>query len=151
MGAFDETDCDEDTDCEYDLVCFQRDDGTSHVPGCFGDADKVGDDGNSDFCIQPPKATTLVIVGLDVSTNSLGECQGHCESGEYIYYLRSRQSFWLIVLILLFYWNLYTLDSHCREGLKCKVRTADEDVAGCDGTGAKARNYCYSETLNIFN
>jgi hypothetical protein len=76
-------DCDTDKDCEYGLVCFQRELGESDVPGCVGDASLVND-GDDDFCIEPP-ADTLVLVGDDgfpESAYPMGECQGDCDGGK---------------------------------------------------------------------
>lgn len=57
--------------------------GTSDVPGCFGDADLI-DDSSRDFCIRPLNLSTLVITGDSdtVTANSLGECQGDCDTGK---------------------------------------------------------------------
>lgn len=54
------------------------------MPGCVGNATVVND-GNDDFCIEPPTANTLVIMGDDDSPESaypFGECQGECDGGK---------------------------------------------------------------------
>lgn len=74
-------DCDDDSDCEFGLICFQRDIETVDVPGCLGDAATVGD-GFDDFCIKPQTDDTLVIVGdegIPASSFPLGKCQGDCD------------------------------------------------------------------------
>ena len=74
-------DCDDDSDCEFGLICFQRDLGTSDVPGCLGNADQVGD-GFDDFCIKPQTEDTLIIVGdegIPASAFPLGKCKGDCD------------------------------------------------------------------------
>lgn len=49
-------DCDEDGECEGDLVCFQRLNSYKDVPGCSG-----GEDDHSDFdyCVNPESTTDL--------------------------------------------------------------------------------------------
>ena len=42
-------DCDRDSDCAFNLVCFQRDGGET-VPGCLGGND---DYSKSDYCVRP--------------------------------------------------------------------------------------------------
>ena len=44
-----EGDCDNDSHCEADLICFQRD-GNELVPGCSGGQ---GDSSRTDYCIDP--------------------------------------------------------------------------------------------------
>ncbi|KAL3935708.1 MAG: hypothetical protein SGBAC_008823 [Bacillariaceae sp.] len=77
-------DCDDDSDCKFGLICFFRDVGTVSVPGCQGNADETGD-GFDDFCIKPPTANTLVLVGdedLPASAFPLGKCQGDCDTDD---------------------------------------------------------------------
>jgi hypothetical protein len=54
-------DCDEDDDCEGDLVCFQRD-GDKPVPGCSG-----SDGSRSDYCIDPNAQTTPSSVSVPLA------------------------------------------------------------------------------------
>ncbi|CAJ1935046.1 unnamed protein product [Cylindrotheca closterium] len=68
-------DCDEDTDCGPDLVCFQRSPNTP-VPGCSGG---IQDDSNSDYCI-PVELPSLVVVTDTASP--LGLCEGDCDSND---------------------------------------------------------------------
>ncbi len=44
-------DCDKDSDCVNNLVCYQRD-RSDVVPGCVGDEDTV-ENSNSDYCVDP--------------------------------------------------------------------------------------------------
>ena len=77
-----EKDCDDDSDCSLGLICFQRDQGTTDVPGCLGNADQVGD-GFDDFCIKPQTDDTLVIAGdegFPTSAFPLQRCQGDCDT-----------------------------------------------------------------------
>ena len=46
-----EGDCDTDTDCRDNLICYQRMASDRSVPGCNGEP-SAGDE--SDYCIQPP-------------------------------------------------------------------------------------------------
>jgi hypothetical protein len=53
-------DCDYDSDCEGDMICFQRSSGDLEVPGCVwgkGSWELKKDD--SDYCIQPPTTPTV--------------------------------------------------------------------------------------------
>jgi hypothetical protein len=67
-------------------VCFQREIGAD-VPGCVGDATLVND-GDDDFCIEPPANNTLVLFafaddeGFPESAYPMGECQGECDGGK---------------------------------------------------------------------
>ncbi|KAL3935709.1 MAG: hypothetical protein SGBAC_008824 [Bacillariaceae sp.] len=109
-------DCDDDSDCEFGLICFQRDIETVDVPGCLGDAATVGD-GFDDFCIKPQTDDTLVIVGdegIPASSFPLGKCQGDCD-----------------------------IDDDCAEGLSCFDRVGDEIVPGCIGAGGSTWDYCF--------
>lgn len=49
-------DCDFDSDCADNLICFHRDDRAIHVPGC-GSTDNINDN-TIDFCVDP---NTLII------------------------------------------------------------------------------------------
>lgn len=75
-------DCDNDEDCNFGLICLQRNLGTKDVAGCFGDPDVIGN-GSLDFCIQPQDSSTLVIVGdegIPASAFPLDQCQGDCDA-----------------------------------------------------------------------
>jgi hypothetical protein len=66
------------------LVCFQREIGDSDVPGCVGNATLIND-GEDDFCIEPPADNALVLFGdnkFPESNYPLGECQGDCDGGK---------------------------------------------------------------------
>jgi hypothetical protein len=65
-------DCDSDSDCEYGLACFQRED-MAIVDGCNG----TGVDGK-DYCYIPPPGT-LILMGDDMApirNFPLGVCEG---------------------------------------------------------------------------
>ncbi|CAJ1965923.1 unnamed protein product [Cylindrotheca closterium] len=114
-------DCDNDEDCNFGLICLQRNLGNKDVPGCFGDPDSIGN-GSLDFCIQPQDITTLVIVGdegFPTSVFPLDQCHGDCDS-----------------------------DTDCAQGLTCFQRTRDEAVPGCTGNGATGLDYCHNPTLS---
>ncbi|CAJ1964753.1 unnamed protein product [Cylindrotheca closterium] len=107
-------DCDEDTDCENGLVCFQRDFEPRSVPGCSGDAFQIGN-GDDDFCIQA-SANTLNFRGDNgqpASAFPLGACQGDCDT-----------------------------DAECAGNLICFQRAEFEDVPGCTGFGVSGFDYC---------
>jgi len=108
-------DCDSDGDCDYDLVCFQRDSGPD-VPGCNGNADELGG-GDEDYCVPPPTDDTLVIVGDDGdgwSTFPMLACMGDCDT-----------------------------DAECLGTLQCFQRLVSEPVPGCIGLGEPTFDYCY--------
>ncbi|KAL3928840.1 MAG: hypothetical protein SGBAC_012472, partial [Bacillariaceae sp.] len=66
-------DCDEDSDCGPDLICFQRTQNTP-VPGCSGGLE---DSSRTDYCI--PETHPLVTTSERLP---LGRCQGDCDSNE---------------------------------------------------------------------
>lgn len=111
-----EGDCDVDTDCEGDLICFQRN-RYDAVPGCNGG---VAMWSVTDFCTIATEAPTRspsdypTVVGSTVlyaypgdppmSAYPLPLCTGDCDS-----------------------------DDDCAEGLECYSRTRYEEVPGCSG------------------
>ena len=54
-------DCDADTDCSGDMICFQRN-GNEVVPGCVGTPENA-----RDYCIVPPPQTVSIKLGPDLS------------------------------------------------------------------------------------
>eukprot|EP00980_Cylindrotheca_fusiformis_P008127 scaffold1727_cov133-Cylindrotheca_fusiformis.AAC.30 len=85
-----EADCDSDAECSDGLICYTRSKGESSVPGCSGNADRLGD-GNEDFCIYPDMR--MAGDGID----GLGLCEADCDSdadcaGDLVCYLRSNGS-----------------------------------------------------------
>jgi hypothetical protein len=109
-----EGECDEDSDCEEGLQCFQRSN-YNQIPGCKG----LGSYG-SDYCYNstaPPEEGVLVITGDNgdpVDKFPLGECQGECDD-----------------------------DAQCKEGLRCFQRDGYEPVPGCTGVGSYDLDYCF--------
>jgi outer membrane biosynthesis protein TonB len=70
-------DCDDDSQCEGSLVCFQRT-GTEAVPGCSG----TGANG-VDYCAERPTENTVWPKGNNGSpaiSFPLGLCEGDCDS-----------------------------------------------------------------------
>ncbi len=70
-------DCDDDTQCADDLVCFQRS-GTEAVPGCPGEASS-----GVDFCAVRATENTAWLKGDNGSPAEnfpLGLCEGDCDS-----------------------------------------------------------------------
>jgi len=43
-----ESDCDDDSECQTGLVCYERSEDSDMVPGCTGEPD-----GDSDYCVNP--------------------------------------------------------------------------------------------------
>ena len=121
-----EGDCDNDGDCQGNLVCFQRT-GDESVAGCRGNARF-----SWDYCYDPsgpvsapappptarPAASTTVRFKdytMDgCGTAACGQCEGDCDR-----------------------------DTDCRGNLICFQRTGDENVAGCWGTALDGWDYCY--------
>jgi hypothetical protein len=58
-----EGDCDDDSECGGDLICFERSSG-DEVPGCAGSAFE-----SKDYCIRPLNT----IAGLSFNTSGTGE------------------------------------------------------------------------------
>ena len=67
-------DCDDDSDCEGDLICFQRD-AFGYVPSCAGGTPNPS---RTDFCIHPSAITELQFCGSNPS-QKLAQCQGDCD------------------------------------------------------------------------
>mmetsp|Transcript_9057 Transcript_9057/g.18200 ORF Transcript_9057/g.18200 Transcript_9057/m.18200 type:complete len:840 (+) Transcript_9057:96-2615(+) len=69
-----EGDCDNDDECEGDLICFQR--GDADVPGCLGTP------GGSDYCIKPVPGLLVERGnnGNPAANFPLGECEGDCDN-----------------------------------------------------------------------
>jgi hypothetical protein len=64
-----EGDCDDDSQCEPGLICFQRSPNDS-VPGCEG-SERVSSD--TDFCVRPMGRS-------DGDSGGLGLCEGDCDN-----------------------------------------------------------------------
>ena len=70
-------DCDNDEQCEGDLLCFERA-GTEAVPGCEG----TGEPG-VDYCFSRPSENFLWVMGnngIPAEAFPLGLCSGDCVS-----------------------------------------------------------------------
>jgi len=122
-------DCDRDSECQDGLVCFQRS-GFTPVPGCSSKGAV-----HADYCydpnaapaqtsppISPPVAANALetVMGENgdvVGTQSLGVCQGDCDS-----------------------------DSDCEIGLVCFQQNG-ESVPGCAGNPASTTKYCVNPNL----
>ena len=83
-------DCDFDSDCEFGLICYEREgNDNGNVPSCVGNANTVGF-GNDDYCIPRPSSNTLMSVfenedGGNVAGGGvypIPRCAGDCDSGE---------------------------------------------------------------------
>lgn len=111
-------DCDRDSDCNFGLICYERDIGQSIVPGCSGDADQIAY-GKFDFCVQRPTKTTLILLADAEDDESwgaypLGLCQGDCRD-----------------------------DNDCAGALTCFYKeTEATTVPGCSGKGEADYSYC---------
>ena len=72
-------DCDNDEQCEGDLLCFERA-GTEAVPGCEG----TGEPG-VDYCFSRPSENFLWVMGnngIPAEAFPLGSCEADC--GEFV-------------------------------------------------------------------
>jgi hypothetical protein len=120
-----EGDCDVDSDCDGQLICFHRDRGDFlDVPGC---ADGESDGSRTDFCIDPD--LPLVALVANIVANSLGymqECEGDCD-----------------------------YDSNCIGDLVCFHRNAGDfsSVPGCQGgwRDGSRTDYCVDPDLPPIN
>eukprot|EP00581_Thalassiosira_minuscula_P032884 CAMPEP_0183767252 /NCGR_PEP_ID=MMETSP0739-20130205/12077_1 /TAXON_ID=385413 /ORGANISM="Thalassiosira miniscula, Strain CCMP1093" /LENGTH=268 /DNA_ID=CAMNT_0026006141 /DNA_START=51 /DNA_END=857 /DNA_ORIENTATION=- len=109
-------DCDKDTDCQGDLVCFDRDGDTADapVPGCSG-----YDDTGDDFCTVRPSETYLAYMGnsgVPADKFPLKLCEGDCDN-----------------------------DSECDGELVCFNRNGRTPVPGCEGAGMRGKDYCHND------
>ena len=70
-------DCDSDSDCAVNLVCFERNSGQA-VPGCSGTPE-----GDKDYCTRkedlPPELTDTGDNYDPVGAFPLGRCEGDCD------------------------------------------------------------------------
>lgn len=97
----------QDSDCEGDLLCFQRDSGEEAPPGCTFEGATPGlIDTYNDFCYRPQPGYISDIGDCNAS-NKCGMCQGDCDS-----------------------------DADCADGLICFQRYGFEEVPGCLGAGS---------------
>ena len=107
-------DCDSDSDCDNNLICYQRED-IEDIPGCYG----KGLSGK-DYCFLPPANETFIFLVIKGDENEpenafpLGQCEGDCDE-----------------------------DTDCKEGLVCFQREDIELVPGCMGVGDSGSDYCY--------
>ena len=111
-----EGDCDDDEDCEGNLVCFQRD--NEEVPGCSGNPGK-----KHDYCINPdllPKTRADIDYVSNLNSEDgplLNECEGDCDN-----------------------------DDDCAGDLVCFQQDDDEPVPGCSGNPGRKHDYCKSKS-----
>eukprot|EP00984_Skeletonema_dohrnii_P018883 scaffold8933_cov78-Skeletonema_dohrnii-CCMP3373.AAC.1 len=161
-------DCDDDSQCEGDLVCFQRS-GVEAVPYCTGTATS-----GFDFCARRPTQNTVWLKGDNGSPSAnfpLGLCEGDCDSDadcQLGLVCQQRTGTEAIPECignpepgedycrypeLTFVGNPppATLgvcegdcdtDSDCGPNLECFQRPATEAVTGCLGTGGSGTDYC---------
>lgn len=73
-------DCDQDSQCRNDLICFQRSSSVTSVPGCSGTPRS-----DYDYCVDPEDmgSSSINSIGANPS-HTLGRCEGDCDdSGDY--------------------------------------------------------------------
>jgi hypothetical protein len=114
-----EGDCDEDFDCDGDMICLQRNSGDP-VGECTGTPQS-----SNDYCVSRPSPTFLIYKYDDDEPTSfqnykLGECEGDCDS-----------------------------DDDCQPGLVCFQRDGFTDVPGCSGSGDSSRDYCIRVIVDV--
>jgi cullin-associated NEDD8-dissociated protein 1 len=69
-------DCDDDSQCQGELKCFQRSEGEA-VPGCI---DGPGAQANHDFCYADPALAIIPVSGgNDGAATNLARCTGECD------------------------------------------------------------------------
>ena len=122
-------DCDVDSHCKGDFICFHRQGGES-VPGCYG-GEK--DASPTDYCIDPKYVVAvkkriipeLKFLGRDPQASNfpLQECEGDCDE-----------------------------NSDCTVGLVCLQRHEDMGpVPGCWGQDNSSADYCVRSSLVLPN
>eukprot|EP00980_Cylindrotheca_fusiformis_P000754 scaffold175_cov153-Cylindrotheca_fusiformis.AAC.6 len=72
-----EGDCDDDNDCEGNLICFQRDE-YDPVPNCSGG---LKDRSKTDYCIRSTDAPERIPLSI-TQTFPLGRCEGDCDDDD---------------------------------------------------------------------
>jgi len=106
-------DCDVDSDCTGDLICFQRsstEDPARDIPGCQGEY--VGIDSN-DYCYARPSPNYLHIIGNGLPAGSYGLCEGDCD-----------------------------FDDDCIGSLICQESSGLSEIEGCTGAIYPGQDYC---------
>jgi hypothetical protein len=88
-----QADCDSNSDCEGDLVCYQRSKGSMGVPGCSGNVNEIGN-GDEDFCIVA-SASFAALAMVEIGLDGMQVCQGDCDkdrdcAGSLVCYQRSK-------------------------------------------------------------
>eukprot|EP00984_Skeletonema_dohrnii_P023209 scaffold12278_cov104-Skeletonema_dohrnii-CCMP3373.AAC.9 len=109
-------DCDDDSQCEGDLVCFQRS-AKEAVPGCPGDASY-----GYDFCAVRATENTVWLKGDNGSPSAnfpLGLCEGDCD-------LNSDCQPGLV----------------CQQRTGNELEVILEPISGCDGVPEPGEDYC---------
>jgi hypothetical protein len=73
-----QADCDNDSQCAGNLICFQRD-GLTPVPGCSGEGKP-----NADYCINPQQVLSLRDSASNAcsTTNKCDICAGECTNND---------------------------------------------------------------------
>lgn len=171
LGAC-EGECDDDSQCQLGLKCFQRR-GSESIPGCSGDGQS-----GKDYCYKP-ELEIVEIVNINVDSLILGVCQGDCDDdsncqpglrcldrsgtdpvpgvpgcsgdpergSDYCY----QPSLELVEdngepmgnRTLSVCQGDCDDDSECDAGLRCIFRERGEEVPGCLGNDKSGKDYCY--------
>mmetsp|Transcript_13320 Transcript_13320/g.28769 ORF Transcript_13320/g.28769 Transcript_13320/m.28769 type:complete len:787 (+) Transcript_13320:1072-3432(+) len=165
-------DCDNDGDCQGELLCYQRT-GTEQVPGCTGLGVSA-----KDYCASRSDTSLLFLRGDNGSPGAnfpLGLCEGDCDSnsdcqGTLICKQRTEVEevlgcngegasgedycrYPVLELVGNNGWSGSDFplrdcegdcdnDSECAGSLRCFARDGTEAVPGCDGAGNSATDYC---------
>jgi len=137
-------DCDRDSDCAGDLVCYQRSSSDDDVPGCDGSPE-----GSDDYCVRPEDMpSTLTNPGNDYDPQDafpLERCQGDCDGDSGIYaFLIERGSIEHSNLTLLLTSSLLLCCklTDCAGSLVCHQRSSYDPVPSCAGRGVRSSDYC---------
>lgn len=153
-------DCDYDSNCEGDLLCYQRMGTDQEVPGCVGSGD-----GKKDYCAARATDDTLF---LRKRSDNMSVCDGNCQedtdctgnavcelpnvngevegciglaisSVKYCKYPTLSQSTTFPLGVCE---GSCTHDMECEGSLECFLRVDTEDVPGCLGSGISGDGYC---------
>eukprot|EP00563_Minutocellus_polymorphus_P003093 CAMPEP_0181044952 /NCGR_PEP_ID=MMETSP1070-20121207/13543_1 /TAXON_ID=265543 /ORGANISM="Minutocellus polymorphus, Strain NH13" /LENGTH=586 /DNA_ID=CAMNT_0023123437 /DNA_START=73 /DNA_END=1835 /DNA_ORIENTATION=+ len=167
-----EGDCDDDDDCEGDLVCMQRSD-DEPIPGCGGTARD-----EKDYCIQPPVSAAVIAAAQAAPSSPAGMTTTVVGAA-----VVGAASAVVLGMFYLIQWRVLEFkdpiridlcqiggticqtidiryidddptitlrvcegdcdnDNDCEGDLVCMQRSDDEPVPGCGGTARDEKDYC---------
>lgn len=142
-------DCDKDSDCANNLVCYQRD-RRDVVPGCIGDKNTV-ENSNSDYCVDPSYKDRMHLEEYGIDFDNIDTSYSY--SGmfgptmlrlfwhTYYYWQETREET---------FWCMQCRGGECQNGSQiavneCSDSTRQQFIAEGDTIRANGTNLCMQE------